>query len=201
MRLILNTPRLTLRPLRPSDAEALHAVWSDTEVMRHWDWPPTRNIAVTRSVVARQCEEAEHGGALYWAMVLDGQRAAIGACDLSEIDTHHRRAEIGFLVAREFWGQGYAVEAMRAVVAYATNPLKLERLSARTHSGNDSSARLLKRLGFVKEGTLRAFVWRDGTRRDCDLYGLLLPRSLEDRPRLRSSRKPRPSTNKRASKT
>jgi ribosomal-protein-alanine N-acetyltransferase len=191
---------MTLRPMRPSDAAALHEVWSDAEAMRYWDWPPTRNAAVTRSVVARQCEEAKHGNALYWAMCVDGRRDAIGACDLSEIDTHHRRAEVGFLVARKFWGQGYAVEAMRAIVAYATNALKLERLSARTHSGNESSARLLKRLGFVHEGTLRAFVWREGTRRDCELYGLLLPRSLDEKPRIRASRKPRPSTSKRASK-
>jgi len=191
---------MTLRPMRPSDGDALHAVWGDAEAMRYWDWPPMRDIAVTRRIVARQCAEAKQGNALYWAMCLDGRRGAIGACDLSEIDTHHRRAEVGFLVAREFWGQGYAVEAMRAIVAYATNALKLERLSARTHSGNESSARLLKRLGFAHEGTLRAFAWREGARRDCELYGLLLPRSLDDRARLRASRKSRLSTSKRASK-
>lgn len=190
---------MTLRPLRPSDGDALHAVWSDAEAMRFWDWPPTKTPAVTRRVVARQCDEAKHGHGLYWAMVVDGRRGAIGACDLSEIDTHHRRAEIGFLVAREFWGQGYAVEAMRAVVAYATNALKLERLSARTHSGNERSVRLLERLGFKHEGTLRAFVWREGTRRDCELYGLLLPRAVGEA-QVKASRNPRPSTNKRASR-
>jgi ribosomal-protein-alanine N-acetyltransferase len=176
---------MTLRPMRPSDGDALHAVWGDAEAMRYWDSPPMRSASVTRSVVARQCEEAKHGEALYWAMCLDGQRAPIGACDLSELDTHHRRAEIGFLVAREFWGKGYALEAMRAVVGYATNALKLERLSARTHSGNERSEALLKRLGFRHEGTLRAFVWREGTRRDCELYGLSLPRSL-DQPQVKT---------------
>jgi RimJ/RimL family protein N-acetyltransferase len=180
VRVTLKTPRMTLRPMRPSDGDALHAVWSDAEAMRHWDWPAIKSVTVTRNVIARQCEEAKHGQGLYWAMCLDGQRDPIGACDLSEIDTHHRRAEVGFLVAREYWGRGYALEAMRAVVAYAANALKLERLSARTHSGNDRSARLLERLGFRHEGVLRAFVWREGTRRDCDLYGLLLPRAIEE---------------------
>ena len=177
--------------MRVSDGDALHAVWGDAEAMRYWDWPPMKSIAVTRGVVARQCEEAKHGVALYWAMCLEGRRAPIGACDLSEIDTHHRRAEIGYLVAREFWGQGYAVEAMRAVIGYATNALKLERLSARTHSGNARSTALLKRLAFKHEGTLRAFVWREGTRRDCELYGLLLPRAVEDEPRRKTAKRPR----------
>jgi [ribosomal protein S5]-alanine N-acetyltransferase len=191
MRVTLKTPRMTLRPMKPSDGDALHAVWGDAEAMRYWDWPPMKSVAVTRGIVARQCEEAKHGEALYWSMCLAVRRAPIGACDLSEIDTHHRRAEIGFLLAREFWGEGYALEAMRAVVGYATSALKLERLSARTHSGNERSAALLKRLGFRHEGTLRAFVWRDGERRDCDVYGLLLPRSVDEQPKRKRAPKTR----------
>jgi len=177
--------------MRASDGDALHAVWGDAEAMRYWDWPPMKTVAVTRNVVKRQCEEAKHGEALYWAMCIEGRRAPIGACDLSDIDTHHRRAEIGFLLAREFWGEGYAIEGMRAVVAYARNALKLERLSARTHSGNERSTSLLRKLGFRHEGTLRAYVWREGTRRDCELYGLLLPRAVEDEPRARRRKKVR----------
>ena len=193
MRVTLKTPRMTLRPMRVSDGDALHAIWGDAEAMRYWDWPPAQSAEVTRNVIARQVEDAKHGDAIYWSMCLDGRRAPIGACDLSDIDTHHRRAEIGYLLAREFWGQGLAIEALRVVVAYATNALKLERLSARTHSGNARSTALLKKLGFKHEGVLRAYVWREGTRRDCDLYGLLLPRSLEDEPRATRPRKAKPS--------
>lgn len=175
--------------MRVSDAAALHAVWGDAEAMRYWDWPPLKSVEVTRDVIARQCDEAKHGDAFYWSMCLDGRRAPIGACDLSDIDTHHRRAEIGYLLAREFWGHGYAIEALRVVIGYATNALKLERLSARTHTGNARSTALLKKLGFKHEGTLRAYVWREGTRRDCDIYGLLLPRSIEDAPRATRPRK------------
>lgn len=180
--------------MRVSDAAALHAIWGDAEAMRYWDWPPMESVEVTRDVIRRQCEDAEGGDAIYWSMVLDGRRAPIGACDLSDIDTHHRRAEIGYLLAREYWGQGYAIEALRVVVAYATNALKLERLSARTHTGNERSIALLKKLGFKHEGTLRAYVWRDGTRRDCDLYGLLLPRSIEDAPRATRPRRAKAAT-------
>jgi ribosomal-protein-alanine N-acetyltransferase len=189
VRVTLKTTRMTLRPMRVSDGDALHAVWGDAEAMRYWDSPPMKAAEVTRNVIRRQCEDARLGDALYWSICLNGRRAPIGACDLSDIDTHHRRAEVGYLLAREYWGQGYAIEAMRVVIAYATNALKLERLSARTHTGNERSTALLKKLGFKHEGTLRAYVWREGTRRDCDLYGLLLPRSLEDAPRATRPRK------------
>jgi ribosomal-protein-alanine N-acetyltransferase len=179
--------------MRVSDGDALHAVWGDAEAMRYWDWPPMKSVEVTRNVIKRQCEEASLGDAIYWSMVLDGRRTPIGACDLSDIDTHHRRAEVGYLLGREFWGQGYALEAMRVVVAYATNALKLERLTARTHTGNKRSTALLERLGFKLEGRLRAYVWREGTRRDCDLYGLLLPRSMEGAPRATRPRKAKSS--------
>jgi ribosomal-protein-alanine N-acetyltransferase len=97
----------------------------------------------------------------------------VGVCDLSEIDRRHKRAEIGFLLGREAWGQGYALEAMRAVLTYAASS-GLSRLLARTHLGNRRSDTLLEKLGFEEEGLLRGHVLRDGERRDCRLFGLLL---------------------------
>jgi ribosomal-protein-alanine N-acetyltransferase len=62
---------------------------------------------------------------------------------------------------------------MEAVIAYAFGPLGLARLWARFHAGNQASQRLLEKLGFVYEGTLRGHILRDGERRDCVLYGKL----------------------------
>ena len=77
------------------------------------------------------------------------------------------------LLGREAWGQGYALEAMRAVLSYAAT-LGLRRLAARTHLGNLRSDALLEKLGFEEEGLLRGHVLRDGEHRDCRLFGLLL---------------------------
>ncbi len=75
------------------------------------------------------------------------------------------------MLARASWGKGYAFEAMQAVIAHATDELGVERLSARTHAGNERSALLLQRLGFTREGTLRGHVVRADARRDCWLFG------------------------------
>jgi [ribosomal protein S5]-alanine N-acetyltransferase len=166
---LLRTSRLTLRPLAADDAPALFAIMRDPETMRFWDWPAFTDAETVEEIVAAQIADMEAGNALYWAVCRDGP--AIGCCDLSEIDGHHARAEVGFLFGRGSWGQGFAVEAMGAIVDYAFGELGLERLWARFHAGNEKSRALLERLGFTYEGTLRGHILREGARRDCILYG------------------------------
>ncbi|WP_421931480.1 GNAT family N-acetyltransferase [Phenylobacterium sp.] len=171
--MILETERLNLRPLEVSDADLLFPLMNDAEVMAHWDVPEIDDPDLVRAIVAGQVEDMAGGRALYWAMrTLQGEQF-LGCCDLSDIDRWHKRAEVGFMLGRGAWGQGYAVEAMRAVIAYAAST-GLRRLTARTHLGNRRSDALLEKLGFKEEGLLRGHVLRDGDRRDCRLFGLLL---------------------------
>lgn len=156
-----------------SDAPALFAGRGDPEAMRWWDWPAAKDVAEVEAAIADHGREVRDGSTLWWAAALSPQGPAIGECDLSGIDRHHRSAEIGFLFGRAYWGHGYASEAMAAVLAHAFETLALERLWARIHAGNEASARLLARLGFAREGLLRRHVLRDGERRDCLLYGRL----------------------------
>ena len=171
----ISTKRLFLRPLRQSDDAALFAaVTSDPKVMQYWDWPEHDSIEITTAFVAAELEETAGGTACYWAICLEPHGDAIGTCDLSEIDEHHKRAEVGFMIARKYWGGGIAFEAMLAVLEFGKNALGIERFSARTHAGNDRSAALLKRLGFQLEGTLKGYIVREGVRRDCWIFGRAL---------------------------
>jgi RimJ/RimL family protein N-acetyltransferase len=171
----LKTERLVLRPVAPSDAPALFAARGDSQVMQYWDWPEMASAHDVEKIILAHGEELESGRTIWWAVAKSDGGQAIGECDLSEIDRHHRRAEVGFLFARAYWRCGYATEAMQAVVKYAFDQLGLERLWARCHAGNVASVRLLERLGFQYEGTLRAHIVRDGGRRDCPIYGLMRP--------------------------
>jgi ribosomal-protein-alanine N-acetyltransferase len=125
---------------------------------------------VVSDIVAAQIRDVDAGTAMYWTAILTPQGEAIGSCDLSDIDRHHGRAEVGFLFNRAHWGNGYAREAMQAIVDFATEDLRIARLWARFHTGNAASQRLLERLGFSREGTLRGHIVRDGARRDCEIY-------------------------------
>jgi ribosomal-protein-alanine N-acetyltransferase len=167
----LQTNRLFLRPISVSDAPALFEARGDAEVMRYWDWPAQKDVAAVERIFAEHIPELTSEAAKWWAVALSPDGPAIGECDLSEIDTHHGRAEVGFLFGRRHWAQGYAFEAVERVIHYGFNDLGLERLWARFHKGNEASKRLLERLGFTYEGCLRSHVVRDGERRDCLVYG------------------------------
>jgi ribosomal-protein-alanine N-acetyltransferase len=170
--MILNTERLALAPLAVEDTPLLYPLMSDPEIMAHWDVSAITDPDLVDLIVSRQVEMTAKGEAVYWTIrTLDG--VFLGLCDLSDQDRWHRRAEIGFMLDKAAWGQGYGLEAMKAVLEYAATH-GFKRLSARTHVGNAASERLLEKLGFEAEGYLRGHVERDGERRDCRLWGLLL---------------------------
>ena len=171
--MILQTKRLTLRPISVTDAPTLFAARGDPDVMRYWDWPEQTSVEAVADVLNEHIPELGDGRTLWWVAALTPDGPAIGECDLSEIDHRQRRAEVGFLFARAWWHQGYAREAMERVIAYAFGDLKLERLSARLHADNEASRKLLDRLGFAYEGKLSKHILRDGERRDCLIYGRL----------------------------
>jgi ribosomal-protein-alanine N-acetyltransferase len=164
---------LHLRPIRLQDAPAIFEARSDPEAMRYWDWPPQRTVDEVRQVIQNHFNEIDSGATHWWVVATSPRGAAIGECDLSDVDRAQLRAEVGFLFKRSAWGQGLAHEAMERVIRHGFEDLGLERLTARCHAGNEASKRLLGRLGFSFEGTLRGYVVRDGIRRDCLLYGRL----------------------------
>src|SRR5271169_154148 len=109
---ILETARLTLRELRPDDADALARILSDPETMRFY--PAPYNRAGVDQWIARQIGRyADHGHGL-WAMALKSNRELIGDCGLTvqNIDGTNE-IEIGYHVRRDLWGQGLATEAAR----------------------------------------------------------------------------------------
>ena len=98
----------------------------------------------------------------------------IGAvsADALELGTTHR-AEIGYWLARPFWGQGIMTDTVRAYVGYAFNELGLLRLTAHVFEFNIGSTRVLEKNGFELEGRLRKHFCKDGKLLDARVYGLL----------------------------
>jgi ribosomal-protein-alanine N-acetyltransferase len=170
---ILETERLVLRPIETADWRELFPIMSDPVVMAHWDSIEIEDPEIVERMIATEVDDMTAGQAFHWAIQRELDRAFLGACDLSDIDWRHHRGEVGFVLARGAWGQGYGLEAMRAVIDHAAS-LGLKRLWARAHAGNIRSERLLAGLGFEEEGYLRGHIQRAGERRDCKMFGLLL---------------------------
>jgi ribosomal-protein-alanine N-acetyltransferase len=170
---ILETERLRLSPLTEADLAHIFPLIDDPEVLAFWDVPEIDDPDVVAEVIRGRIAAMEAGQANHWTLRSLAGDGFIGICDLTEIDRRHKRAEVGFVLARGSWDQGYGQEAMQAVVAYAAST-GIRRLTARTYLGNRRSEAVLERLGFEEEGLLRGHVLRDGERRDCRLFGLLL---------------------------
>jgi RimJ/RimL family protein N-acetyltransferase len=171
--MILQTQRLSLAPLAPGDGAEIAPIFADPNVMAHWDYPEIEHPSTVDQLIAAQIAAMNEDIGFYWAMRRLEDNVLVGCCDVAEIDWRHRRAEVGFVLGHPYWGNGYASEAMHAVIDHVAG-LGLKRLTARIHISNHRSEALLRKLHFQEEGYLRGHVDREGERRDCKLYGLLL---------------------------
>jgi RimJ/RimL family protein N-acetyltransferase len=97
----------------------------------------------------------------------------IGTCTLYGWVPSSRRAEIGFVLGRPAWGQGYMREALDTLLGHAFGAMDLNRIEADTDPRNQASMRMLERLGFAREGLLPERWIVDGEVSDSVLYGLL----------------------------
>ncbi|MFM0213588.1 GNAT family N-acetyltransferase [Paraburkholderia sediminicola] len=169
----LTTPRLILRPLRDEDAQALFAIWSDADAMRYFSFPAMTCFDQATDRVVRKLKTSANGQDLIFVLELRATGEVLGDCALFHADEQCRRAEIGFSLQRNHWGGGYMSEAASALIEHAFGTLNLRRIEADIDPRNVASARLLERLGFVREGLLRDR-WMVGDQvSDSALYGLL----------------------------
>jgi RimJ/RimL family protein N-acetyltransferase len=97
----------------------------------------------------------------------------LGTSSLFHLNLESKRAEVGYVLARPYWGQGYMTEAAAALVDTAFGKLGFNRLEADIDPRNTASAKLLERLGFQREGLLRERELAQGQMTDTALYGLL----------------------------
>jgi ribosomal-protein-alanine N-acetyltransferase len=171
----LLTERLALRWLTPADVPALYEVFSDLEVTRYWSSPPLSDLAAAEALLADIREGFMRRTLFQWGIARRADDCVVGTCTLAGLTLAHRRAELGFALARRHWGQGYIAEALPALVGFAFEELGLHRLEADVDPRNRSSIRALERLGFRREGYLRERYHMHGEIQDAVLYGLLRP--------------------------
>lgn len=170
---LLFSERLRLRALLPDDAPALLALYGDPDVMRYWIHAPWTTTAQALAAIEAARTELAVGTALHLAIETRIDTRLAGSCALYDIDGGHRRATLGFLLGRGFWRLGYGVEAIGLLAGHGFATLGLRRIEAEVDVRNHASARLLARLGFQREGRMRARWLVDGERRDVDMWALL----------------------------
>ena len=173
------TGRLVLRDFRSEDAPAVHVYGSDPEVVRYLPWGPNTEAesqAFLKRMLADQAEEPRTKFELPVTLKASGELS--GSCGVRIRSVNRREAVMGYVYRRDVWGNGYATEAARVLVAFGFEQLGMHRIYATCDVNNVASARVLEKAGMQREGLLRQDMLLRGRWRDSYLYAI-----LEDDPR------------------
>jgi len=170
---VLETERLILRPLRMGDAGDLFAYARDPEVSRHVLWDTHENIAQSRQFLRAAIRQYRRGMPGSFAIVLRASGRMIGTVGFMWVNTDYKSAEVGYSLSRDYWNQGMMTEALRAVIAFGFDTLRLNRIEAQHETDNPASGRVMENVGMRLEGTLRQRVRNKGRFVDVRLYAIL----------------------------
>jgi ribosomal-protein-alanine N-acetyltransferase len=148
----VETERLLLRPFERDDLDEFASINADADVMRYiGDGKPQTRAQTEMRLNAILDHWAQHGFGL-WAVVDKASNALIGFCGLQYLD-NTAEIEVGYRLARQFWGLGYATEAAAATLRYAFEVLGLDRIVAVVQPENFASQSVIEKIGlrYVKE--------------------------------------------------
>jgi [ribosomal protein S5]-alanine N-acetyltransferase len=170
---IITTPRIVLRWISEDDVDDLYEIFSDPQVMRYWSSVPLANREAAAKLQREIAEGNESERMVKWGLALRDSDTVIGTTTLFNLSLDNGRAELGYAMARAYWGKGYMNEALAALVAHAFEVMELRRLEADVDPRNAASIRTLERLGFQREGFLRERWHVNDELQDALFYGLL----------------------------
>jgi ribosomal-protein-alanine N-acetyltransferase len=157
---VLDTPRLLLRKMREEDAPALAAYACDPELLRYLDGFP-QTLEDCRIMIGIWNNEAYASKQfIRWGIELKKEGRLIGGIYMfapEGDDVSGRRVDIGYEISREYWGRGYASEAIGAVARHGFTNMGMKRVQAQVPKDNAGSIRACEKAGFRNEGILRNY--------------------------------------------
>lgn len=149
----LETDRLILREIHSEDAEIIFDCWmQDENVSKYMWWKASSDINEAKEFVEFELGNLENDSWNRWIIILKGTKEIIGTC-LIYFNEEEEHWDISYNLGKKFWGNGYATEAMRTVIKYAVEIMKIKEISTAYAVENPASGRVLRKLGFqfVKE--------------------------------------------------
>jgi ribosomal-protein-alanine N-acetyltransferase len=149
----LSTTRLDLVALTLAHASDVFAYASDPEISRLVDWPRHESMDDSRRFVARSMVGYAQGGHYEWGLVRRADQAFVGTCGFGAIDVVRRVGDVGYVLAKPYWGQGYATEALAAVLQFGFLRLGLRRIEAQAFPENAASLGVMAKLGMRYQET------------------------------------------------
>lgn len=173
----IETERLILTELQSDDEAAVFDLFSDKSVIEHYDLEAFTAVEQARDLISMFRSRHDASAGIRWAIRLKSSGNMAGTCGFNSWSSKMRNAVIGYDLMPAFQGNGYASEAVRAIIQaafagkLACGPLN--RIQADTVPGNHASEALLRRLGFKEEGLRRESGYWKNAFHDLKCFGLL----------------------------
>ena len=172
---ILETERLILRRVLPSDVKEMFELRSNPETMKYIPRPLLTNHEEALAHIQMMEDKIETNEGINWAITLKGDDKMLGVIGHYRIKPEHYRAEVGYMILPEYHGKGITTEAVQCVVDYGFNTMQLHSIEGVIDPENEASQRVLQKCGFVKEAHFKENEFYDGKFIDAVVYSKLNP--------------------------
>lgn len=149
----IRTERLLLRQFVESDLENVFKGLSDPDIINYYGVSYT-TLEETKQQMEFFADLERNGTGIWWAVCSLDNKVFYGAGGLNDLKKEHKKAEIGFWLMTDFWGQGIMVEAMPLICTYGFENLGLHRIEGLVETDNLNCRRAMQKLGFKHEGTM-----------------------------------------------
>lgn len=170
----LETKRLIIREFDEGDFISIHSYASKPEVTKYVPFGPN-NEADTRLFLKKVLHDQIQNPRYEYefAVILKQGNCLIGSSGIHVTNIGNKEGSIGYCYDKQYWGNGYASEAAKAILDFGFNKLNLHRIFATCHPDNIGSARVMEKIGMKKEGRLREHRFQKGNWRDSFIYSIL----------------------------
>ncbi|SDR72400.1 GNAT family N-acetyltransferase [Gramella sp. MAR_2010_147] len=148
------TERLLLRKIKRQDQSNIHKGLSHKEVIRYYG-VQYGTFEDTEEQINWYENLEKSGSGMWWAIYLKNSNEFCGAVGYNDHNKEHNKAEIGFWLLPDYWGNGFIKEAAEIIIEYLFHDLKIHRLEAYVESENRNSAKVLDKLAFKLEGSMQ----------------------------------------------
>jgi len=172
---ILETERLILRRVLPSDVKEMFELRSNPETMKYIPRPLLTNHEEALAHIQMMEDKIETNEGINWAITIKGDDKMLGVIGHYRIKPEHYRAEVGYMILPEYHGKGITTEAVQCVVDYGFNTMQLHSIEGVIDPENEASQRVLQKCGFVKEAHFKENEFYDGKFIDAVVYSKLNP--------------------------
>lgn len=168
----IETKRLLIRKLEPTDLQDLYECSSDPEISKFTLWDSHKTIADSKDFLTKCIKQYSLGQAPVFGIELKEAKKIIGTIGFGSIDFQSKRAEFGYALHVGYWNQNITSEASLAILQFGFRTLELERIFATCFTTNIASYRVMEKVGMTYEGILRSYHSKNGERIDARIYAI-----------------------------